>query len=99
MARIENYKYSIEEAFRECFYTVPDFQREYAWTDKEVHQLQENIGEQIDAGTTREYFIGTMLVAPTEQKMSISVQIFPVATSRPCSSWKLGSAGSIRKNW
>lgn len=68
MARIENHKYSIEEAFRECFYVVPDYQREYVWTDKEVHQLLEDIGEQIDAGTTREYFIGTVLVSPTDQK-------------------------------
>ena len=68
MARIENHKYSIEEAFRECFYIVPDYQREYVWTDKEVHQLLEDIGEQIDAGTTREYFIGTVLVSPTVQK-------------------------------
>lgn len=68
MARIENHKYSIEEAFRECFYIVPDYQREYVWTDKEVHQLLEDIGEQIDVGTTREYFIGTVLVSPTEQK-------------------------------
>ena len=68
MARIENHKYSIMEAFRECFYIVPDYQREYVWTDKEVHQLLEDIGEQIDAGTTREYFIGTVLVSPTEQK-------------------------------
>ena len=64
MARIENHKYSIEEAFRECFYIVPDYQREYVWTDKEVHQLLEDIGEQIDVGTTREYFIGTVLVEP-----------------------------------
>ena len=68
MARIENHKYSIEEAFRECFYIVPDYQREYVWTDKEVHQLLEDIGEQIDVGTTREYFIGTVLVSPTDQK-------------------------------
>lgn len=68
MARIENHKYSIEEAFRECFYIVPDYQREYVWTDKEVHQLLEDIDEQIDAGSTREYFIGTVLVAPTAQK-------------------------------
>lgn len=68
MARIENHKYSIEDAFRECFYIVPDYQREYVWTDKEVHQLLEDIGEQIDAGTTREYFIGTVLVSPTDQK-------------------------------
>ena len=68
MARIENHKYSIEEAFRECFYIVPDYQREYVWTDKEVHQLLEDIGEQIEVGTTREYFIGTVLVSPTDQK-------------------------------
>lgn len=68
MARIENHKYTIEEAFRECFYIVPDYQREYVWTDKEVHQLLEDIGEQIDSGTTREYFIGTVLVSPTGQK-------------------------------
>src|SRR5439155_18704984 len=67
MARIENHKYSIEEAFRECFYLVPDYQREYVWTDKEVHQLLEDIGEQIDA-SAREYFIGTILVAPTAEK-------------------------------
>jgi hypothetical protein len=68
MARIENHKYSIEEAFRECFYIVPDYQREYVWTDKEVHQLLEDINEQIDAGSTREYFIGTILVSPTDQR-------------------------------
>ncbi len=68
MARIENNKYSIEEAFRVCFYIVPDYQREYVWTDKEVLQLLEDIGEQIDVGTTREYFIGTVLVSPTDQK-------------------------------
>jgi len=67
MARIENHKYSIQQAFKECFYIVPDYQREYVWTDKEVHQLLEDIGEQIDAGTTREYFIGTILVSPTDQ--------------------------------
>lgn len=68
MARIENHKFSIDEAFRECFYIVPDYQREYVWTDKEVHQLLEDINEQIDAGTTREYFIGTILVSPTTEK-------------------------------
>jgi len=68
MARIENHQYSIEEAFRECFYVVPDYQREYVWTDKEVHQLLEDINEQIDAASTREYFIGTILVSPTDQR-------------------------------
>lgn len=68
MAKIENHKYSIEEAFLACFYIVPDYQREYVWTDKEVQQLLDDIGEQIDAGSSREYFIGTVLVSPMEQR-------------------------------
>jgi len=68
MAKIENHKYSIEEAFRECFYIVPDYQREYVWTDKEVHQLLDDIDEQLDTGSSREYFIGMVLVSPTAQK-------------------------------
>jgi uncharacterized protein with ParB-like and HNH nuclease domain len=43
MAKIEDHKYSIEEAFRECFYIVPDYQREYVWTEKEVQQLLDDI--------------------------------------------------------
>jgi Protein of unknown function DUF262 len=68
MAKIENHKYTIEEAFRECFYIVPDYQREYVWTDKEVQQLLDDIDEQIDGGRRREYFIGTILVAPTDER-------------------------------
>ncbi len=67
MARIENHMYSIQEAFRECFYIVPDYQREYVWTDKEVYQLIDDINEQIEAGSTREYFVGTVLVSPAGQ--------------------------------
>jgi len=68
MAKIENFKYSVEEAFRDCFYVVPDYQREYVWTDKEVHQLLDDINEQIDGRASHEYFIGTILVAPTAER-------------------------------
>lgn len=67
-ARIETHKYTIDEAFRECYYIVPDYQREYVWKDKEVLQLLQDIDEQIDAGSDRDYFIGTVLVSPTDQK-------------------------------
>ncbi len=68
MARIENHKYSIEECFKECFYIVPDYQREYVWTDKEVRQLLEDIDEQVDSAAEREYFIGMVLVSPSAHK-------------------------------
>lgn len=67
MAKIENYKYSIDDAFRECFYIVPDYQREYVWTDKEIQQLLDDINDEIN-GSTKEYFIGTILVSPTDNK-------------------------------
>jgi hypothetical protein len=68
LARIENYKFTIEEAFRECFYIVPDYQREYVWTEKEVQQLLSDIDEQFDGPENLEYFIGTILVSPTDRK-------------------------------
>jgi hypothetical protein len=68
MAKIENHKYTIQQAFRECFYIVPDYQREYVWTDKEVQQLLDDIDEQVDGGSKLEYFIGTILVTPGQEK-------------------------------
>jgi hypothetical protein len=73
MAKIENHKYSIDEAFRECFYIVPDYQREYVWQEKEVQQLLDDIDEQIDGASEQEYFVGTVLVAPTDQKAHYDV--------------------------
>ncbi len=73
MARIENHKYSIDEAFRECFYIVPDYQREYVWGEREVLQLLEDVGEQLEVGHGKEYFVGTIIVAPTSQKSHYEV--------------------------
>ena len=73
MAKIEDHKYTVEEAFRECFYIVPDYQREYVWTEKEVDQLLQDIDEEFDVGDRREYFIGTVLVSPTQQKNHFEV--------------------------
>lgn len=73
MARIENHKFTVAEAFQECFYIVPDYQREYVWTDKEVQQLLEDIDEQIDVGSDKEYFVGMILVSPGSQKNHFEV--------------------------
>ena len=73
MARIENHKYSIAEAFGECFYIVPDYQREYVWQEKEVHQLLEDINEQVDNESSTEYFVGTVLVSPLAERNHFEV--------------------------
>lgn len=63
MARIENFQFSIQDAFKECFYVVPDYQREYVWKDREVRQLLDDINEQVDGSDDSEYFVGTVLVS------------------------------------
>jgi uncharacterized protein with ParB-like and HNH nuclease domain len=73
MAKIENHKYTIEEAFRDCFYIIPDYQREYVWTEKEVNKLLDDINDEIDGASTSEYFIGTILTSPTPLKNHIEV--------------------------
>src|SRR4030095_7967961 len=73
MAKIEDHKYTVEEAFRECFYVVPDYQREYVWTEKEVQQLLTDINEQFDTTDRREYFMVTVLVSPSEERNHFEV--------------------------
>lgn len=67
MSQIQNSKYTIQDAFQNCSYIVPDYQREYVWSEKEVTQLLEDIGEQAGSSDS-EYFIGTILVAPQEER-------------------------------
>ncbi len=72
MIGIKNDKYAIEKAFKDCFYAVPDFQREYVWDDRQVTQLLEDIDEQFYGNNEKsndsatEYFIGTILVSPKD---------------------------------
>lgn len=68
MSKIENHKYTIEEAFRDCFYVVPDYQREYVWTEREVNQLLDDISEPVGGPADSDYFIGTIIVSPTGEK-------------------------------
>lgn len=62
MTKIENFQFKIQEAFGQNFYVVPDYQREYVWTEREVNQLLEDIDEQVDDRTDHLYFIGMVLV-------------------------------------
>jgi len=64
MAKIENYQYTVQEAFHQNFYSIPDYQREYVWKEREVSQLLEDISEQLDGSSDAPYFIGMVLVSP-----------------------------------
>ncbi|MCK9558045.1 MAG: DUF262 domain-containing protein [Candidatus Cloacimonetes bacterium] len=64
MSKIENHKYTIYQAFNECFYNVPDYQREYVWQEKEVVRLLDDIVDEMDGNSKTEYFVGTVIVTP-----------------------------------
>src|SRR3989338_1020486 len=46
------------------FYTLPDYQREYVWGEREVNQLLTDIYDELDERSDAEYFIGTIVVCP-----------------------------------
>ncbi len=56
---------NIEMCFKN-FYTVPAYQREYVWTEKEVNQLLSDLYEEFDGNQKKEYFIGTTVVCKTD---------------------------------
>ncbi len=66
MSKIENHKYTIYQAFNECFYNVPDYQREFVWKEKEVVRLLDDIVDEMDGNSKTEYFVGTVIVTPRE---------------------------------
>tara|TARA_A100001391_G_scaffold191538_1_gene164957 strand:- start:855 stop:2684 length:1830 start_codon:yes stop_codon:yes gene_type:complete len=68
MSKISNDQYTIKSAFKNCFYIIPDYQREYVWTEKEVHQLLQDISDQMEVADGQDYFIGMVLVSPTSEK-------------------------------
>jgi len=60
---IESEDRSLAKIFDD-FYSVPDFQRDYVWGEKEVEQLMQDIYSAFGADPTSEYFIGSIVVCP-----------------------------------
>lgn len=60
------FKYlDIENCFKN-FYVVPEYQREYVWTETEITQLLEDVYEEFDFNLNKEYFIGSTVVFKNE---------------------------------
>ncbi len=54
---------NLEKSFKNYFYIVPDYQREYVWeAEKHVAQLLTDVYDAYSADKTKEYFIGTTVV-------------------------------------
>lgn len=55
-------EFTVEKCFN-CFFIVPDYQREYVWEyDKQVRQLLDDVTEAFEHNKDKEYFIGTTVV-------------------------------------
>ena len=58
---IEFQNLNLEKCFQN-FYVVPDYQREYVWEEQQVNQLLNDIYEEYDDNSDKEYFIGSIVV-------------------------------------
>ncbi|MEM7823580.1 MAG: DUF262 domain-containing protein [Candidatus Aenigmatarchaeota archaeon] len=59
---------SVEELLRSrTIYSVPLFQRNYAWGDKEINDFLEDL-ESVYENREEGYFFGTIVFAPHEER-------------------------------
>ncbi len=62
-------KTTIKEIFLEEGYSIPNYQRDYAWKDKNFRDLWEDLEEAIGYNKKGQgHFIGTMVVAKNDKK-------------------------------
>ncbi|MCY4107625.1 MAG: DUF262 domain-containing protein [Chloroflexi bacterium] len=69
--QIQSLDISVADLFQ-SFYVVPDYQREFVWTDAEVEQLLSDVlGAMGDSspGKEPEYFIGSIVVCPGKDEL------------------------------
>ena len=52
--------HSISSAFKD-HYIVPDYQREYVWTDEQVEQLMADLLDAYNTDNKKTYFLGTIV--------------------------------------
>ncbi|GAA8312346.1 DUF262 domain-containing protein [Helicobacter pylori] len=65
-------KTTIKEIFQEEGYSIPNYQRDYAWKDKNFRDLWEDLEEAIEYNKKGQgHFIGTMVVANNEDNKKL----------------------------
>ncbi|GAA7181673.1 DUF262 domain-containing protein [Helicobacter pylori] len=65
-------KTTIKEIFQEKGYSIPNYQRDYAWKDKNFRDLWEDLEETIEYNKKGQgHFIGTMVVSKNEDHKNL----------------------------
>ncbi len=86
-------KTTIKEIFQSEGYSIPNYQRDYAWKDKNFRDLWEDLEEAIDYNKKGQgHFIGTMVVAKNEDNKncmtSLTASSERLPSSCSCMSWR-----------
>lgn len=71
--KIKELKLSDLFADRETVYTVPLYQREYAWTETEITKMLTDLWEAFVKNPHRNYYFGTLVVCPEPDGHSLQV--------------------------
>ncbi|GAA6971654.1 hypothetical protein ID0081_05740 [Helicobacter pylori] len=86
-------KTTIKEIFQAEGYSIPNYQRDYAWKDKNFRDLWEDLEEAIEYNKKGQgHFIGTMVVAKNEDNKNCMTSL-TASNERPpsscsCMSWR-----------
>ncbi|GAA9129180.1 hypothetical protein HpHA170_00910 [Helicobacter pylori] len=99
-------KTTIKEIFQAEGYSIPNYQRDYAWKDKNFKDLWEDLEEAIDYNKKGQgHFIGTMVVAKNEDNKKlydICMTLLMASNERPpfscsCMSWRMSKMRKTSK--
>lgn len=58
---------TLEKVLSRDKFSIPQYQRDYAWKKKNFEELWEDLRESRDSGDSQGHFLGTIVVAPNQQ--------------------------------
>ena len=61
--KIQSKQLNINDAFKNYYYIIPQYQREYVWSEENVQQLLDDAYDEYKNNKDSEYFIGSIVVS------------------------------------
>lgn len=61
---------TVEKVFSRDKFSIPQYQRDYAWKKKNFEDLWEDLEEALDVSDIQGHFLGTIVVAPNDEDIS-----------------------------
>ena len=57
---------TLPEIFQNRLFTIPDYQRSYAWDEQQVEELLKDLGHLLDDGVAHRHYTGTLVLTRAE---------------------------------